>query len=81
MLEATKKNTTLNGQVYGLPHIWGTDGLLVNKKTAQAASDYLDLCDSKYTGRVSYRANRPVLNAFAFAMGTNPFALYRTQAA
>ena len=30
MLEATKKNTTLAGKVYGLPHIWGTDGLVVN---------------------------------------------------
>lgn len=76
MLEATKKNTTLNGQVYGLPHIWGTDGLIVNKKAAAAASDYLDLCDPKYTGRVSYRAKRPVLIAFAFAMGKDPFALY-----
>src|SRR5439155_16116678 len=28
MLEATKKNTTVKGQVYGLPHIWGTDGLV-----------------------------------------------------
>jgi len=81
MLEATKKNTTLDGQVYGLPHIWGTDGLLVNKKTAQGASDYLDLCDAKYTGRVSYRAKRPVLIAFAFAMGKNPFALYNNKAA
>src|SRR6266545_3242293 len=26
MLEATKGNTTLAGKVYGLPHIWGTDG-------------------------------------------------------
>ena len=69
MLEATKKNTTLDRQVYGLPHIWGTDGLLVNKKMAAGASDYLDLCDPKYTGRVSYRAKRPVLIAFAFAMG------------
>lgn len=81
MLEATKKNTTLNEQVYGLPHIWGTDGLLVNKKTAQGASDYLDLCDPKYTGRVSYRAKRPVLIAFAFAMGKNPFTLYTNKAA
>jgi spermidine/putrescine transport system substrate-binding protein len=24
MLDATKKNTTLKGAVYGLPHIWGT---------------------------------------------------------
>ncbi|MGH7407540.1 MAG: extracellular solute-binding protein [Candidatus Methylomirabilales bacterium] len=81
MLEATKKNTTLDGQVYGLPHIWGTDGLLVNKKAAAGASDYLDLCDSKYTGRVSYRAKRPVLIAFAFATGKDPFALYADKAA
>ncbi|MEN9398644.1 MAG: hypothetical protein RLZ81_3174, partial [Pseudomonadota bacterium] len=30
MLEATQRNTTLAGKVYGLPHIWGTDGLVVN---------------------------------------------------
>ena len=32
MLDATKKNTTLDGKVYGLPHIWGTEGLVVNTK-------------------------------------------------
>jgi spermidine/putrescine transport system substrate-binding protein len=35
MLDATKKNTTLAGKVYGLPHIWGTDGLVVNTKLAK----------------------------------------------
>ena len=34
MLQATKTNTTLAGKVYGLPHIWGTDGLVVNTKLA-----------------------------------------------
>ena len=43
MLDATKKNTTLAGKVYGLPHIWGTDGLVVNTKLAKMA-DYPDLC-------------------------------------
>lgn len=80
MLEATKKNTTLKGQVYGLPHIWGTDGLIVNTKLAAEASDYLDLCDPKYSGKVSYRTKRPTLIAFAFAMGENPFALYGDKA-
>lgn len=61
MLEATKKTTTLKGRVYGLPHIWGTDGLIVNKKAAGPASDYLDLCDTRYTGRVSYHAKHPAL--------------------
>src|SRR4029453_19361447 len=49
MLDATKKNTTLKGAVYGLPHIWGTDGLVVNTKLAQM-TDYTDLCDAKYKG-------------------------------
>jgi spermidine/putrescine-binding protein len=75
MLEATKKNTTLKGQVYGLPHIWGTDGLVVNTKLAQM-SDYPDLCDAKYKGKTSMRLKRPTLLAFAFASGKDPFALY-----
>src|ERR1700682_2900112 len=49
MLEATKKNTTLQGQVYGLPHIWGTDGLVVNTKLAKMA-DYPDLCKAWFKG-------------------------------
>ena len=33
MLDATKKNTTVDGKVYGLPHIWGTDGLVVTRSS------------------------------------------------
>ena len=75
MLEATKKNTTLGGQVYGLPHIWGTDGLVVNTKTAKIA-DYPDLCKADYKGKTAVRLKRPTLLAFAFASGKDPFALY-----
>ena len=75
MLEATKTNTSLKGQVYGLPHIWGTDGLVVNTKLAQM-TDYPDLCDPRYKGKTSMRLKRPTLIAFAFASGKDPFALY-----
>ncbi|MBS0449583.1 MAG: extracellular solute-binding protein [Proteobacteria bacterium] len=75
MLDATKKNTTVDGKVYGLPHIWGTDGLVVNTKTAQMA-DYPDLCKPEYKGKTSVRLKRPTLLAFAFASGKDPFALY-----
>jgi spermidine/putrescine transport system substrate-binding protein len=75
MLDATKKNTTLAGKVYGLPHIWGTDGLVVNTKAAQM-SDYADLCDPKFKGKTAVRLKRPTLIALAFASGKNPFALY-----
>ena len=75
MLEATKKNTTLAGKVYGLPHIWGTDGLVVNTKLAKMA-DYPDLCKPEFKGKTAVRLKRPTLLAFAFAAGKDPFALY-----
>jgi spermidine/putrescine transport system substrate-binding protein len=75
MLEATKKNTTLAGKVYGLPHIWGTDGLVVNTKLV-SMSDYTDLCKAEFKGKVAYRLKRPTLLAVAFADGKDPFALY-----
>jgi spermidine/putrescine transport system substrate-binding protein len=76
MLEATKKNTTVAGKVYGLPEIWGTDGLVVNAKLAPQVKDYTDLCSDAVAGKVSYRLKRPTLIAFAFASGADPFALY-----
>jgi len=75
MLDATKKNTTLDGKVYGLPHIWGTDGLVVNTKLAKM-SDYPDLCKADVKGKTAVRLKRPTLLAFAFASGKDPFALY-----
>jgi spermidine/putrescine transport system substrate-binding protein len=76
MLEATKKNTTVDGKVYGVPHIWGTDGLIVNTKAAPKVADYNDLCDQALAGKTSFRAKRPALIAFAFANGMDPFASY-----
>jgi len=76
MLDATKKNTTLDGKVYGLPHIWGTDGLVVNTKAAGKVADYPDLCVAEYKGKTSVRLKRPTLIALAFASGKDPFALY-----
>ena len=75
MLDATKKNTTLAGKVYGLPHIWGTDGLVVNTKLA-SMNDYPDLCKADFKGKTAVRLKRPTLLAFAFASGKDPFALY-----
>jgi spermidine/putrescine transport system substrate-binding protein len=75
MLDATKKNTTLDGKVFGLPHIWGTEGLVVNTKLTKM-NDYPDLCRADVKGKVSMRLKRPTLISFAFAMGKDPFALY-----
>lgn len=81
MLKATMANTTVNGDVYGVPHVWGTSGLVMN--TAEAGDlvkDYTDLCDPALAGKVSYRLKRPTLIGFAFAMGEDPFAAYNDEA-
>ncbi|MCF3593388.1 extracellular solute-binding protein [Rhodobacteraceae bacterium LMO-12] len=81
MLEATKGNTTVGGDVYGLPHIWGTSGLVVDTKAAGMIKDYTDLCSDDVAGKVSYRLKRPTLIGFAFSMGLDPFAAYGDEAA
>jgi spermidine/putrescine transport system substrate-binding protein len=75
LLGIVKRNTTVDGRQYGLPYLWGTDGLVVNTKFAQVA-DYTDLCKPQLKGRTAIRLRRPILMAFAFAAGKNPFALY-----
>jgi len=81
MLEATKKNTTYQGKVYGIPHIWGTSGLVLSRSKAVNIKDYTDLCDPSLAGKISYRLKRPTLIGFAFAMGMDPFAAYQDKAA
>jgi len=76
MLEATVKSSTVKDKVYGVPHIWGTSGLVVNRKLAPNVKDYLDLCATELAGKVTYRLKRPTLLGFAYAMGEDPFAAY-----
>ncbi|MDJ0820935.1 MAG: extracellular solute-binding protein [Paracoccaceae bacterium] len=81
MLQATMENTTVNGDVYGVPHVWGTSGLVMNTaKAGDVVADYTDLCDPALAGSVSYRLKRPTLIGFAFAMGEDPFAAYGDEA-
>ncbi len=66
----------IGDDVYGVPHVWGTSGLVVNTAEAGQVTDYLDLCDETLAGKVSYRLKRPTLIGFAFSMGLDPFAAY-----
>jgi spermidine/putrescine transport system substrate-binding protein len=75
LLGIVRRNTTLDGKQYGLPYLWGTDGLVVNIKRAKVA-DYTDLCNPELKGKTAIRLRRPALMAFAFAAGKDPFALY-----
>lgn len=76
MLDATKANTTVAGEVYGVPHVWGTSGLVLDRSVAADVADYTDLCDAGHAGEVSMRLKRPVLIGFAFSLGLDPFAAY-----
>ena len=75
ILAITRKMATLDGKLYALPYLWGSEGLVVNRKYT-TISDYTDLCRADLKGRTSMRLRRPTLMAFAFALGKNPFALY-----
>jgi spermidine/putrescine transport system substrate-binding protein len=81
MLQATMTNTTVDGAVYGVPHVWGTSGLVLDTTKAASVKDYTDLCNADVAGKVSYRLKRPTLIGFAFAMGMDPFAAYGDEAA
>lgn len=76
LLGIVKRNATIDGKLYALPYLWGTDGLVVNTKHTTIA-DYPDLCRPDLKGKTSIRLRRPILMAFAFAAGKDPFALYR----
>ena len=75
LVDIVKRNTTVDGKLYGLPYLWGTDGLVVNTKRAKVA-EYADLCKPDLKGKTAIRLRRPILMAFAFAAGKDPFALY-----
>jgi spermidine/putrescine transport system substrate-binding protein len=75
ILAITRRIATLDGKLYALPYLWGSEGLVVNSKYA-TISDYGDLCRVDLKGKTSMRLRRPTLMAFAFALGKDPFTLY-----
>ncbi|HTV97486.1 MAG TPA: extracellular solute-binding protein [Steroidobacteraceae bacterium] len=75
LLDIVKRNATIDGKLYALPYLWGTDGLVVNTRHT-TVSDFPDLCRPDLKGKTSIRLRRPILMAFAFAAGKDPFALY-----
>lgn len=76
LLNAVKKNTLVDGKSYAVPHVYGTEGLVINRAKAPDVKDFKDLLDPKYAGRVSYRLKRPTLIGMGFSLGHDPFALY-----
>jgi spermidine/putrescine transport system substrate-binding protein len=76
LLEASKKNTALDGQVYGIAHVWGTSGMVVDRAKAPDIKNFADLCKPEYKGKVSMRLKRTALLGMAFSAGEDPFAAY-----
>lgn len=77
MLKAVKNNTEVGGESYAVPFCWGTSGLIVNSDKASGVDSFKALIDPEFKGRVSYRLKRPTLIAMGFALGYDPFALYK----
>ena len=76
LLDGVKANTTIDGEVYAVPHQWGTSGLMTNKAMAPDIAAWGDLCDPQYKGKTSMRMRRTILLGMAFDMGEDPFAAY-----
>lgn len=76
LLDGVKANTTIEGEVYAVPHQWGTSGLMADKTKAPDLKGWDDLCDPAYKGKTSMRLKRTILLGTAFAMGEDPFAAY-----
>jgi spermidine/putrescine transport system substrate-binding protein len=81
LMDSVKKNASTGGKLYAVPHVFGSSGLIINKKMAPDAKDWTDFLNPKYKDRVSYRMKRPVLCAVAFGLGENPFAKYNDKQA
>ena len=75
-LNSVKENTTIDDEVYAVPHQWGTSGLMADKTLAPEFAGWGDLCDPQYKGKTSMRLKRTILLGTAFAMGEDPFAAY-----
>ena len=72
-LDSILEQSKYEGKSYALPFVWGTTAMVVNtEKAPDAGVSYLDLCDPKYEGRVSYRAKYDTLYMFAYALGYDP---------
>ncbi len=76
LLDGVKENATIDGELYAVPHQWGTSGLMVNKAEAPDVKNWADLCDPEYKGRTSMRLKRTILLATAYSLGEDPFAAY-----
>lgn len=76
LLDGVKANTTIDGEVYAVPHQWGTSGLMADVTKAPDVKGWDDLCDPAYKGKTSMRLRRTILLGTAFAMGEDPFAAY-----
>ena len=81
LLEGVKANTTIDGEVYAVPHQWGTSGLMADVTKAPDVTGWADLCNPAYAGKTSMRMRRTILLGTAFGMGMNPFELYADPAA
>ena len=81
MVDAAKRISKVGDKSYSVPYIYGTTGMIINKKMAPDANDWSDLWNPKYAGHIAYRLKRPILIGAALGMGYNPFKYYNDKAA
>ena len=66
LLDGVKANTTIDGEVYAVPHRVGHIRPHANKTMAPDIAAWGDLCDPQYKGKTSMRLTRTILLGTAF---------------
>ncbi|MCR8723306.1 extracellular solute-binding protein [Frigidibacter sp. ROC022] len=76
LYDASIKSTTVDGQAYGVAHIWGSSGFAMDRSRGEGIKTWVDLCKPEYAGRISMRLKRTALLGMSFGLGDDPFAAY-----
>lgn len=76
LYDASIKNTTVDGQPYGVAHIWGSSGFAMDRTLGADIKTWVDLCKPEYAGKISMRLKRTALLGMSYGLGDDPFAAY-----
>ena len=71
MLEATSKSTRIGDKVYGVPHVWGTSGLIASNSNVQSNYSFNDLCSDDYKASL-LSSEKAYPDRFCFRHGRGP---------
>jgi spermidine/putrescine transport system substrate-binding protein len=79
-VNAVKGMSTVDGQVYCIPYVWGTSGIVVNTdKIKKDSYSYMDIYDEQWCGRATTRFRWPTFAGAGYGLGWDVFRNYQSE--